>query len=79
LDFPRHFLVEASLDSLTWTRLDEVSDYFPQLRREMVEDFSQYKVLASLVPGEARFLCFRLLAPHEARHWSIAEIKLIGD
>lgn len=79
LDYPRNFVVEASADGSAWTTLDRGVDYFPPLRREMVEDFSQYKVLASLSPGRARYLRFRLLAPHEARHWSIAEILLVGD
>lgn len=79
LDYPRNFVAEASADGTSWTTLDRGVDYFPPLRREMVEDFSRYKVLASLVPGRARYLRFRLLASHEARHWSIAEIVLVGD
>jgi len=79
LDFPRSFVAEASSDGKAWTTLGQAVDSFPPLRRDMVEDFAQYRVLASLAPGRARYLRFRLLAPHESRHWSIAEIRLYGD
>jgi hypothetical protein len=79
LDYPRNFIVEGSIDGTSWTLLDRAADYFPPISREMVEDFSKYKVLASLVPGEARYVRIKLSAPHEARHWSIAEFVLYGE
>lgn len=79
LDYPRNFVAEASADGSSWTVLDTGQNYFPPIRRDMVEDFSRYRVLASLVPGRARFLRFRLTGSHEARHWSIAELRLFGE
>jgi hypothetical protein len=76
LDYPRNFKVEASIDRTAWILLAAVSDGFPPLDREMIEDFSKYAVPVIFDPTRARFLRFTLTAGHEARHWSINEIIL---
>jgi hypothetical protein len=79
LDFPRSFAVEASLDGADWTEIDRDLAFFPDLTKDMVEDFSRYEVLALFAPREVRYLRIRLLGSHPSRHWSISEVLLLGD
>jgi len=78
LDYPRNFSVEASPDGAAWTPLDAGRNSFPLLTKRTVEDFSAYKTIASRVPGEARYLRITITESHPTRHWSVAEVDLLG-
>lgn len=79
LDFPRDFDIEISAAGINWTLLNRVMGFFPMLSRATIEDFSSYKAVVSRIPAEARFIRIRLIESHPFRHWSIAEINLLGD
>jgi len=76
LDYPRSFRLDGSVDGATWTRLYEKSGFFPMLEKDMIEDFSKYVVPMGLGATAARYLRITLIASHEARHWSINEIRI---
>jgi len=80
LSYPRNFVVETSLDGREWSRLDGEEEAFPMLDAATAEQWKTYRIVASRVPGTARYLRIRLTITYEAAfHWSIAEIDLYRE
>ncbi len=73
-DYPRGFVLEGSLDGLSWRRLAERPFFWPAVTRWTVEDFSSYRVSAGFERTRLRYFRMVLTRP-SPRHWSISEIR----
>ena len=77
LDFPRDFVVEASADGRTWSRIFERKGFFPAVDKRTIEDVLNYAVPIPVEPTTARRVRITLTGSHPERHWSIAEILML--
>ncbi len=77
-EYPRHFLIEISLDNIHWQEIATYENYFPYFDLENIEDLASYHVKIPLSMAKLRFLRIKLTAGHPIYHWSIQEIECLG-
>jgi hypothetical protein len=74
-DFPRHLVIETSLDGTSWTPAWEGSPAAGVLVAAM-EAPRQTRVVLSFTPRPAQYVRLRQTGRHDRNYWSIAELEV---
>jgi len=74
LDYPRGFIVEASLDGKNWVLLNSTPFFVPHLTRANIQNIMQSTLIISLEEFPLRYLRIKLTRSHRVHHWSIQEV-----
>lgn len=76
LCYPRGYVVEGSQDNRLWEVLAESSNSFPQITRETISAFSDYKMEITFPSRKIQYLRITQTGAHPNRRWWIHEIVL---
>lgn len=76
LGYPRGYVVEGSKDGQLWELLTENSRSFPQITRETILSYSDYKMEITFPSRKIQYLRIRQTGTHPNRRWWIHEIVL---
>lgn len=76
LSYPRGYVVEGSLDGQFWEKMTESPVSFPQITRETITSFSNYKMEIKFPVRKIQYLRIKQTGSHPNRRWWIHEINL---
>ncbi|MCJ7582567.1 MAG: discoidin domain-containing protein [Candidatus Aminicenantes bacterium] len=76
LSYPRGYVIEGSIDGQLWEILTERPVSFPQITRETITSFSDYKTEIRFPIRRIQYLRIKQTGSHPNRRWWIHEIIL---